>query len=437
MKKIKQKIKNLWNFKNNLKSLTYKNKYPILDVLKTYATIYVTVYHYQTYWILFNKEESSIYIHQKFSNSILYKVFENGDLGVDIFSFISGFLIYNNLLQIYKENNNTFNFKNYMIFIFKRLIRLLPSYLIAILLWIIIPPLNLSTVPNQSTNCKNWIWTNLLFVNNIYSTNTPCLPVSWSLALDLQFYLLSPLIFILMLKFKNGYIIPIILILLNIIVTITLFVFNQNEYWDDIGGDLIYNKIYTRSGPYFVGMVLYHFMENQNQFIKIKNINNFKIDNHIYVFLKNYKVRYFLNIIFAILFLTIGFLYPHGNKKLSLITNILFIGFSRIIYVLSISYYVYIINLDFFDSSDKIISSYLCTIFSKLSYNIFLLHFIGLILVMFIKYDENMNSLKTFLILLTASFIGLLSCLILSLFIYLFIEKPFTNIIKLKKNKIK
>lgn len=56
---------------------------------------------------------------------------------------------------------------------------------------------------------------------------------------------------------------------------------------------------------------------------------------------------------------------------------------------------------------------------------------------MFIKYDENMNSLKTFLILLTASFIGLLSCLILSLFIYLFIEKPFTNIIKLKKNKIK
>lgn len=69
------------------------------------------------------------------------------------------------------------------------------------------------------------------------------------------------------------------------------------------------------------------------------------------------------------------------------------------------------------DSSDKIISSYLWTIFSKLSYNIFLLHFIGLILVMFIKYNENMNSLKTFLILLTVSFIGLLSCLILSLFI--------------------
>lgn len=60
METIIVKIKNAWNFKKNFISLVTKSKFPTLDGLRSFAILYVIIYHYENYWIFINSNQSKM-----------------------------------------------------------------------------------------------------------------------------------------------------------------------------------------------------------------------------------------------------------------------------------------------------------------------------------------------------------------------------------------
>ena len=140
---------------------------------------------------------SVVFYHLKIS------YFDGGFIGVDIFFVISGYLITSIILS--DKKRGTFNFKNFLI---KRIKRLLPAIVFVSLLAICFGFLILS--PDDLINFSRSIITSIFFVSNIlYWTESnyfnqisefkPFLH-TWSLGVEMSFYLIWPLILIFLIK---------------------------------------------------------------------------------------------------------------------------------------------------------------------------------------------------------------------------------------------
>jgi peptidoglycan/LPS O-acetylase OafA/YrhL len=128
-----------------------------------------------------------------------------GFLGVDIFFVLSGFLI-TSLLLIERSNNSRISLSN---FYARRALRLLPA-----LYLLLAVDAAISVFEKQSLSGQwNETWTSLLYLNNWYyvwpwlrhgSVNFESnLGHLWSLAVEEQFYLLWPMVLMLLLKFRR------------------------------------------------------------------------------------------------------------------------------------------------------------------------------------------------------------------------------------------
>lgn len=106
----------------------------------------------------------------------------HGEKGVDVFFVISGFLICTLLLKE-QEKRGTISLRAFYI---KRIFRIVPAYALLIAVGVI------AGWPNH----ENAGW-NLLFINNHVSVGSAFLPWAWSIAVEMQFYLLFPLVFLL------------------------------------------------------------------------------------------------------------------------------------------------------------------------------------------------------------------------------------------------
>jgi len=176
------------------------------------------------------------------------KLLPGGWLGVDIFFFISGYLISNKIIN--DLNDNDFSFKSFYI---KRVKRILPSIVSISLLslpiaFTILPPKELyffiSSVISSLFFYSNIYFENFDFYNLPTSKYIPFLHM-WSLSVEEQFYLILPLIlFLVFKKKKNNLLISIISILLfSIVLNIFSEFFNtfyqiQFRFWEFLFGVL-------------------------------------------------------------------------------------------------------------------------------------------------------------------------------------------------------
>ena len=214
----------------------------------------------------------------------------NAYVSVDTFFLLSGLLV--SYLTLKRIDKKGMGLMDIMMFYVHRYIRLTPSLLLVILFYTNIFPIivkqpmgfTISEINVIPEKCIDYWWPTLLYINNFYPDHVEdgCIGWTWYLANDMQFYIISPGILLLMVlvekKLCKGnksilynflmimlmcgtsiLITAIITAVYNIPTLLTSALFlpdNPRKSQSGIVMDRIYDKPYCRITPYLVGILL-------------------------------------------------------------------------------------------------------------------------------------------------------------------------------------
>ncbi|XP_078490206.1 LOW QUALITY PROTEIN: O-acyltransferase like protein-like [Ciona intestinalis] len=195
---------------------------PVLDGLRALSTTWVIVAH--VLYIPMNAIDNPVYSNDYYKAHGEVQALSNGTFSVDSFFFLSGLLVtYLGIKHLNKSNGKI----NIPLMYLQRYIRLTPVYAFLLLFSMSLykflgygPYWNdLAAVMYNS--CKDVWFANLLYFNNLYPAEAQqCYGWSWYLANDMQFYLLSPFILILLYRSKTfGFLVMLVLLIGSTLIT--------------------------------------------------------------------------------------------------------------------------------------------------------------------------------------------------------------------------
>ncbi len=208
----------------------------------------------------------------KFGNSTLVN-FENiGDwfknpkggmvygarFAVDVFFWLSGFLMAYLFIMEYNAKKRM----NWIYIYVHRFYRILPAYMFCLFLtWAFLKYIGNGPMWYDgdiiNNDCKNYWWTNLLFLNNFIpdGDGNGCMGWSWYLANDMQFFLITPVILYIYHKIHKliGWAILLGLVFTNLMCSGLISSHYNYSVVPDEAGLKIYVKPYCRVGAYAVG----------------------------------------------------------------------------------------------------------------------------------------------------------------------------------------
>ena len=324
--------------------------------------------------------------------------FNGGFIGVDIFFVISGYLI----TSIYfseKRKNNKFSFLNYFR---KRIFRLFPSLIFVILVSLLFGYILLS--PSDLIEISKSAIYSILFLSNIYffldssywaNLNEYKFFIhTWSLGIEMTFYILMPFFLFLIHRFNNK--IKFLICLFTIVISIFLIIFLISKgptiesvklfglFYGKEVSDILFYLIPFRFFEFLFGSLIFFLPEKKfNQ--KIKQL----------FFLVG------LGLIFYSLYLV-----SPDHKYQSLLITISLIGSSLIIYFKDASH----IN--------KILNNKIAIFIGLISYSLYLVHWPMISYFKYILVNEISLIMKLIILILS---------ILISFLIYKFIEIPFRN----------
>lgn len=218
----------------------------------------------------------------KLVNRFSFQAILNGTFSVDTFFFMSGVLVmYLCMKDISEKNGRT----RWGMFYFHRFWRLTPAYafclmfLATLVRHMMVGPMKIMMNSYYENDpCQTKWWANLLYINNFYpnngALNTQCMAWSWYLANDMQFFIISPIIIILLRR--NRYVgigtCVFLIVACSFIRLMTSFEYGiripsqlVTEHKDDpYSVNPLYNRPYTRITPYIVGMLLGYILHKNN-----------------------------------------------------------------------------------------------------------------------------------------------------------------------------
>lgn len=316
-------------------------------------------------------------------------VIKSGFLGVDIFFILSGFLI---TMVIYTQiEENRFSFKS---FYMNRVFRIFPMALIVILASFLISFQIL--FENEFEEFLKYFYYAITFRSNILSmqeldyfdsgVNFKPLVHYWSLAVEIHFYLIIPIILYYFLK--KRYIKQLIMIVLTII----LFSVTYSIVYSNSSGN--YFSTFSRIYEFLIGVIVYLFYRY--------NKNNSSL-NEVFFNLLNLIIMFFIFYI-----VLIDEMIPNILKSLSITLLVAILILNNIIF-----------NQRFIILENKFLSYV-----GFISYSLYLIHYP--ILAFFrIIYGRELFISESLILLVAIFFLSILS--------YEYIEKRFIH----SKNKIK
>ncbi len=174
--------------------------------------------------------------------------------GSDCLFLVSGFLMGITLIREYQRDSSI----DVMRFYKRRVMRIYPLFLVALLIY---------TMVDFDRNIQ-YLWSNLLFITNFSPEYRNIVPVGWSLAVQMQFYLIAPFIVMAIYLSKHRLLLFILLIvavqILRYVVVFTHPQLNdqpQYYYYLDMSetrlqADLLYYNLHTRFGPFAFGLLI-------------------------------------------------------------------------------------------------------------------------------------------------------------------------------------
>ena len=193
--------------------------------LRALAVIFVFIFHINTAWL------------------------PGGFIGVDMFFVISGFLISSIIFK--KLDNNKFSFKDFYI---KRIKRIVPAYYVVLLL-IAVFAIFILIRTDIGAFRKGFFYSVVFLSNNFFSTldtyfgatnSENSLLHTWTLAVEMQFYLFLPIILLLT---KRKWAFKVILLL-----TVGLFTYGTIEIFNN-NKDGMYFSLLARAPEFFIGVL--------------------------------------------------------------------------------------------------------------------------------------------------------------------------------------
>ena len=241
-------------------------------------------------------------------------VFQYFYVGVDIFFIISGFVITSSIFNNIKFKKNFYFFD----FLLKRIKRIFPNLVFFLIIFNIIFFLFLEINDGIFFEIIISSLTTILGISNFYYILNPNLGYfgdsakwlnhTWSLSVELQFYLFYGIFILFLSNIKKFFIIKKIIIYFLItfsLISLYFFLFSTGKYLSNYFFSL------TRFWEFFLGALIFLF-----NFERLKNL--FKIDFIYFIF-------YFL-----IFFLSVNFLPYNLDYKIIIISVVLIICFCMI-----------------------------------------------------------------------------------------------------------
>lgn len=157
-----------------------KVNYPSINGLRAIGVILAILSHLDIKYSIFKNISENVFV-ELFTNFL-----HDGNLGVNIFFVVSGFLISSILLQEEKINGKV-SIQNFYI---RRTLRIFPAYYFLLFVYFVLQAYNLVNISYDSwltalTYTKYFNWVNDLITSHL-----------WSLSVEEHFYLFFPLLFI-------------------------------------------------------------------------------------------------------------------------------------------------------------------------------------------------------------------------------------------------
>ncbi|XP_033159440.1 nose resistant to fluoxetine protein 6 [Drosophila mauritiana] len=187
------------------------NEIPLMNGLRSVCAIWIMVFHvvWFMYFTVHNKTVLISYAEQAF-----FQYVSSAPLLVDVFFTISGFLQTFNFLrnsrQLEAVRRNSFseNLKLFGKLLFHRYLRLGPLYLVVMatvdLVYAYIGDVSVYHINERFDEmCTRHWWRNLLFIQNLFDHRDMCANWSWSLACEMQFFILANALLFLYVKYPK------------------------------------------------------------------------------------------------------------------------------------------------------------------------------------------------------------------------------------------
>lgn len=328
-------------------------KLELLDFLRGTLAFLVMIYHFN----LWNGNKTN------FLNFI-------GIYGVESFFILSGVVL------TYTYSKNKLDIFSYFM---KRFLRILPLFYFVVLIEIIYKILFVDIQINQILQ----VIIGDLFLFNMFQPHLTSVVSGWSIMVEMLFYMLFPLL--LLIKKEYIYLITVL------IVVFTYCIFNFYI--------LDFNEPFEPQNKYYVSFIF-----NFLFFLIGMSIAKIRLNTSFYI--QNYKIL-FLAIIVILIWSNI---YRIENYMFFLMNEY------RIISILLISILIFICTFTIFEHKSNFISNTL-SFFAKISYSLYLLHFL---VYFFVTSFLNINNL----------YIIVIATILISYISYLFIELKFTSLLR-------
>jgi len=290
------------------------------------------------------------------------------EFAVDVFFYISGFLV---MYMLLKELNQKKGKIPWGLFYFHRYWRLTPVFAFIMLVYTTLTP-HMVEGPFKyqyraaKTNlCVEHWWTNLLYINNFWpkSSGQQCMGWTWFLANDMQFYIFTPIIAILFRRNRLagwGLVgaLSTLCLVLNWVLSdhYNLAPLDPN---DDTFNSIVYNKPYTRMIAYLQGIAVAFILQYETDF------TTYRVVRYI-----GYIISFGLT--FSPVYLTTSF-WDNGGEW-PRIQDLLYITFAKVAFVLGIMFVMYSMHRKHGYILRKVLSSYMWVFLARLTYTAYLLH---------------------------------------------------------------
>ena len=215
---------------------------------------------------------------------VSFRVVTSTEFAVDSFFLLSGLLVTYLTLRQMRRQRGKFKFPAIPYYV-HRILRITPVYAFVLFsFWLLTVhfadgPLWQQTIgpgSNFYQSCERYWWTNLLYINNIVPSNhiNICMPWTWYLANDMQFFIIAPIIIIpLYFCYPVGLTLLGIMLALNLATIggiagtygiranvakfdeVTQALSDEGPEKHNITDDM-YTKPWTRIGPYLIGILM-------------------------------------------------------------------------------------------------------------------------------------------------------------------------------------